>query len=128
MTALNGTQCSALTEQLEAQRKQLRADIREELLSSDNKQLAGQVHDAGEESVSDLLVDVNVATISRHIGELREVEAALQRLQSGAYGNCEDCGDEIPFERLKAHPSAQRCVKHQELHDKQFGGEKRPSM
>ncbi len=128
MTALSEAQRSTLTEQLEEQRKQLRADIREELLSTDNNQLAGQVHDAGEESVADLLVDMNVATISRHINELREVEAALKQISVGTYGSCEDCGDDIPFERLNAQPSARRCVTHQELHDKQFVGEKKPSL
>lgn len=131
MTQLTEIQLAGLRKQLENQRKQLRADIREELLSSDNEQygsLAGQVHDAGEESVADLLVDVNVATVSRHISELREVEAALQRIHMGAYGSCDDCGDDIPLKRLQVSPMAQRCVEHQELHDKQYAGEKKPSL
>src|SRR3989304_8430501 len=33
---------------------------------------------------------------------LEEVEAALQRIEAGTYGNCELCGQEIPQERLAA--------------------------
>ena len=131
MTQLTEIQLASLREQLENQRKQLRNDIREELMRSDTEEfgnLAGQVHDAGEEAVADLLVDVNVTTISRHISELREVEAALQRIDSQTYGRCIDCDEDIPLERLHASPKAQRCVEHQELHDKQYDGEKKPSM
>ena len=131
MTQLAEIQLASLRGQLENQRQKLRNDIREELLRSDTEEygsLAGQVHDAGEEAVADLLADINVTNLSRHIGELREVEAALQRIRVGAYGNCVDCGDDIPFERLQANPMAQRCVEHQELHDKQYDGAKKPSM
>jgi len=46
--------------------------------------------------------------------ELRDVEAALRRLASGAYGRCEVCGAPIGDERLRAVPAASRCTSHQE--------------
>jgi RNA polymerase-binding transcription factor DksA len=39
-----------------------------------------------------------------------DVEHALARLQDGAYGRCEGCGDPIGAERLAARPSARTCV------------------
>ena len=39
-----------------------------------------------------------------------DIEHALERLESGTYGWCEDCGVPIPFERLEAIPSARLCV------------------
>jgi len=42
--------------------------------------------------------------------ELREVEAALARLEAGDYGRCEGCGAPIPVERLRIRPAATRCV------------------
>lgn len=42
---------------------------------------------------------------------LREVEAALARMDEGTYGLCERCGDEIPEERLEARPQARMCVR-----------------
>jgi DnaK suppressor protein len=36
---------------------------------------------------------------------------ALGRLDEGTYGKCERCGEEIPFERLEALPTATLCVR-----------------
>ena len=43
-------------------------------------------------------------------GQLRQIENALARIESGTYGTCEVCGKEIPVERLKAMPSANLCI------------------
>lgn len=42
--------------------------------------------------------------------ELEQVEIALERLDRGTYGKCEDCGRRIAAERLEALPSARRCI------------------
>ncbi len=71
----------------------LRADISRELSKQDQEHfsdLAGEITDRSEESVADLLVDVNLAEISRDIEELRNVEAALERITRGNYGVCID--------------------------------------
>ena len=44
------------------------------------------------------------------ITTLREVEAALERMDRGTYGLCETCGAQIPPERLEARPYARQCV------------------
>ena len=43
-------------------------------------------------------------------GQLREVEKALARIESGEYGRCEICGKEIPVERLEAVPWTTLCI------------------
>ena len=45
---------------------------------------------------------------------LREVEAALHRLEEGDYGICQSCQAPILEERLEAVPWASRCVRCQE--------------
>lgn len=42
------------------------------------------------------------------------LDAALRRLDDGAYGLCEDCGIEITAGRLKALPFARRCLSCQQ--------------
>lgn len=42
---------------------------------------------------------------------LQEVLAALKRIENGTYGNCQNCGQEIDIERLKANPAATTCIK-----------------
>jgi len=46
----------------------------------------------------------------RALVELGQVSDALRRLQGEDYGQCVDCGEGIPFDRLKAEPWALRCV------------------
>ncbi|KQT94684.1 hypothetical protein ASG49_07600 [Marmoricola sp. Leaf446] len=43
---------------------------------------------------------------------LAEVDAAVARLDAGAYGRCEVCGGPIAPARLEARPTARRCVAH----------------
>ena len=50
--------------------------------------------------------------------ELREIEQARERMAGGSYGQCVDCGRDIPFERLKAQPSTKRCVACQTAYEK----------
>jgi len=91
----------------------LREEIRLELLRSDEQHfidLAGQVHDLEEESVADLLVDLNLAILDLHIEEIRDIDASLIRIAQGGYGICTDCKSEIAGDRLNACITAQRCT------------------
>lgn len=42
--------------------------------------------------------------------ELRRIDEALERIRKGQYGRCEDCGEPIESERLRALPETRRCV------------------
>jgi len=42
--------------------------------------------------------------------ELREVEAALSRIDAGKYGYCERCGRALGHQRLRAVPAARHCI------------------
>jgi phage/conjugal plasmid C-4 type zinc finger TraR family protein len=70
--------------------------------------------------VADLLADVAEAEVTRDLGELRMLERALKRVSEGTYGQCVDCGGEIPFERLQAQPGAERCLSCQQRHEKTY--------
>ena len=90
-----------------------REQVRQALLQSDQQshaELAGQVHDTEETALADLLVDVALADIDRHIVEIRAIDAALLRIAQGSYGVCTECGAAIDVQRLRASPTAQRCV------------------
>lgn len=41
---------------------------------------------------------------------LAQVDEALTRIESDTYGLCQECGVEIPLERLEALPSTPYCV------------------
>ena len=50
--------------------------------------------------------------------ELAAIDAALERVAQGLYGQCQDCGVTIPEARLNAYPSALRCVNCQGAFEK----------
>jgi DnaK suppressor protein len=44
-------------------------------------------------------------------GTLTQIEASLERIEEGTYGQCEECGGKIPKSRLNAVPYATMCVR-----------------
>ncbi|WP_369751060.1 TraR/DksA C4-type zinc finger protein [Paenisporosarcina sp. TG20] len=44
--------------------------------------------------------------------ELEKVNEALEAMKKGAYGICDECGEDIPYERLEALPYTTRCIEH----------------
>jgi RNA polymerase-binding transcription factor len=73
-----------------------------------------QSPDAVEFAVKTLEQDVTAATLEMRAQMIKEIDHALQRVKSGTYGECEDCGSEINPNRLKAIPWARYCVPCQE--------------
>ena len=131
MASLNQAQISGLQRRLQQRRMELRAEIREELLAADDMRytdLAGRVHDSGDESVADLLADLDVARIDRQVSEIRGIEAALRRVDMGVFGVCRECDGDIAFERLQSQPAAERCVACQEQHERSYAHEGMPSL
>lgn len=47
---------------------------------------------------------------ARQTAGLEAIDHAIKRFDLGVYGTCEDCGVEIPFERLEAIPDAVLCI------------------
>jgi RNA polymerase-binding protein DksA len=106
---------------LRKRRAALRAEIRGDVARSREEsfgELSGSVHDTGDESVADLVSDLDNAETGRDLQELREVEAALERIAAGGYGSCSSCGGPIGFERLRAQPAAARCIACQRREEK----------
>ena len=66
----------------------------------------------------ELLKHVNAKILGNKSEILDEIDEALNKLEEGTYGICEECSTEIPLGRLKAVPSATLCVHCQEDIDK----------
>jgi DnaK suppressor protein len=101
----------------------LMEEIRQDLLKSDDDRaamLADRVRDVGDESMADLIVDLDLADTDRDLQELKDVEAALMRMRLGTYGTCMHCGGPIRVERLAAYPTAERCQPCQAIHEKTY--------
>lgn len=54
----------------------------------------------------------NLTLLANFREQLTEVDAALERLDTDAYGRCEVCGEEISGPRLEAMPATRFCIDH----------------
>ena len=62
--------------------------------------------------------EIEFAIDAHEMAELAAIDAALARISAGVYGECVDCGCDIPQARLHANPEALRCISCQEAFEK----------
>lgn len=111
MADLSTEQIAELKNILQEREKALREDIRREMNLQDSyADVASDLPDPGDASFADLSVDLGNAAVSRDLTELRAVQNAYVRMDNGSYGECANCGLDIPYERLKVQPMAERCA------------------
>jgi len=131
MNELSASQRDELERRLTSRRQTLRAEVQRELANSDDPRVTGFMNQlaATEDWVlADILADMDIATVTRDVAELSEVEAALARIADGSYGTCADCGEAIGWPRLNAQPTAQRCITCQEKLETRTGRPGHPSL
>ena len=101
-----------LRDLLTERRLELRAEIeaaeRDQRETSDAD--AHEVTDRKDEAARQLSSDLGGVQEQRDLDEMAQVEAALQRLDDGTYGNCRDCGQPILLQRLRVQAAAERCT------------------
>jgi DnaK suppressor protein len=71
-----------------------------------------------EEATETLELEKRLALENRIRQELSRVEHALEKIDNGTYGLCDNCGKPIPPERLEALPQATLCMNCKELLEK----------
>jgi DnaK suppressor protein len=65
--------------------------------------------------------ELAIGALDRNSTRLREVQAALRRIDAGAFGICVGCEEEINLKRLNAIPWASSCIACQEAADRELG-------
>lgn len=113
MALQDGNQLASLRERLEARAAQLRAEVgalRAEEADSETRTPRRPVGDGGERGEEETRHAVRHAEQGRDMQELQDIGAALARMDAGVYGECVDCGCDIPLQRMQAQPSAARCL------------------
>jgi RNA polymerase-binding protein DksA len=63
-----------------------------------------------EEATETLELEKRLTMENRIRQELVKVEHALEKIDKGTYGTCDNCGQPIPPERLEALPQASLCL------------------
>ena len=130
--ALTDAQRTELEHRLDERQRVLLAEVADELDQTDNleygKLIGTLPGDAGDQSVADALADLNISIADRHMEELRDIDVAKARMREGTYGVCVECGGDIAFERLRAYPTAKRCIRCQQRREKTYAHEGMPTL
>lgn len=69
-------------------------------------------------SFIDPLVEVDNSMIHLRLSELHDIDITRERIIQGIYGECIKCGDDIDYARLKATPTARRCIHCQSAYER----------
>lgn len=103
-------------EQLEAAKERLLKLRREVIREVQNSQQA--YNELGQDDVPDI-GDMSSTSYSRDVlmnlsegqrRQLRDIDAALERIASKEYGECVTCGEEIAPRRMEVRPFSRYCV------------------
>ncbi|HVP28605.1 MAG TPA: RNA polymerase-binding protein DksA [Myxococcota bacterium] len=97
--------------------KKILLEQKEQLLGNARKALSGDIHldpDDFPDEIDTASSEVGLSFIGRlrerERGLLNKIEAALEKIEQGVYGECENCGEEIGLKRLEARPVAELCI------------------
>jgi DnaK suppressor protein len=87
-----------------------RRDILCRTLEVNRNSLASEKIPDDEDSFESLQADIISQLVEAENRELARIDHALERVEEGLYGTCEDCGKGIPLTRLYAMLCATRCI------------------
>ncbi len=98
-------------------------DWKEEILRSsretlENLQESAQHPDIADRATSETDRALELRARDRQRKLIAKIDAALQRLDDGSYGYCEETGEPIGLKRLDARPIAVLSVEAQERHER----------
>ena len=100
-------------------------DALKKVLEEEKRRILRHLEEISETSVADLetpsgdSVDIAALEINQNslakIGKreqnhLKKIDAALEKMEDGTFGECESCGEQIAVARLMARPVAQLCI------------------
>jgi RNA polymerase-binding protein DksA len=124
---MNKADLKVYKEQLLALRARLRGDVHkmaESTLKKNRTEANGDlssmpIHmaDIGSDNFEQ---EFTLSLMENDGGTLTQIEASLERIEEGTYGQCEECGVKIPKTRLNAIPYATLCIRCAEQQEQKF--------
>lgn len=107
-------QLNELKQKLEELRKEIQKVIAFEDEKSGSRDVVDEV-DLATDMITEMM---GSALSSSNVKNLKLIDEALERINNGEYGKCDECGEDIPFKRLEYKPFASYCVSCKELLEK----------
>lgn len=108
--ALTPAQLKELKDLLLARRKELQDEMEQNLANLAPAERTSSVSQDESARLKNLTREVDSRLTSLDAADLTRIDRALEAMDEGTYGLCDECGCNIPFERLKIEPMTQHCV------------------
>ena len=86
----------------------------QETLAEDMTLDANELADEMDLASSEYLQSFTFRLRGREKHFLEKIDRALTKIESGEFGTCEECGEEITLKRLEARPETPLCIKCKE--------------
>jgi DnaK suppressor protein len=121
MTSAVSPLTSELLGELSARLEQVRRTVLDEYdtdVEREREATLEQTGDVGDRAESALEREAMFASGESERELLLQIEDAMARMWEGTYGLCQEGGEPIPIERLRAVPWARCCATHQEELDR----------
>ena len=78
----------------------------------------GQAPDIADRATTESERSIELRTRDRQRKLVTKIDAALERIEDGSYGYCDDTGEPIGLKRLEARPIATLSIEAQERHER----------
>ena len=78
----------------------------------------GLAPDIADRATTESERSIELRTRDRQRKLVTKINAALERIEDGSYGYCDDTGEPIGLKRLEARPSATLSIEAQERHER----------
>ena len=108
--ALTAAQLKELKDLLLSRRKELQAEMTQNRANLAPAEISGSVSQDESARLKNQTREVDATLNYLDATDLSRIDRALEAMDAGDYGLCEECGCHIPFERLKAEPMTRHCV------------------
>lgn len=112
--------CASQLEYFSAKLKAWKEELNRELGDTLNhlKEENWQESDLADRATVETDTGLELRTRDRYRKLVNKINKALERIQKGEYGYCEETGEEIGLRRLEARPIATLTVEAQERHER----------
>ena len=126
VAAPESTRYDELKRMLQERQRELTHEVQGRIrgVRADGAEKPHEVMDQGETSEVDIQEDIELALIQMKAETLNKINEALARLETGRYGFCFECGEEITEARLRALPFAVRCKDCEEARENAMNRER----
>ncbi len=121
MAGLSSERQAEVKERLVARKQNLWLEVKQQLKTSIGdgyQEMLATARDEEDQASVSLLAETQLSLLGPKRQELEAIEAALQRLENGNYGLCENCGLPIEPRRLEIMPETPLCRNCQSQREK----------